>query len=426
MEDFIPPHVRDDQNVAAAPIFREYDALKENSRLGKFLQTWKILGTLSTKDQRLASMAKKIDPKFSSDESAARSLVLEALNQTAPVLEEVREALRRPKVEWPIDYSNVLQTPMNYITPCLDVAKMFRGRALAELELGLPDKAAQDTMTILAMAEAVVPPRMVIPELVREVNLRMASTVISDGLRRGAWSDSNLSDFSKSLPKQNLTSQMADSLRVDRAALQPALIDILSFQQHDDVINSRTRTPQDKLLFYLFCQIRPTGWVHQDRARYIVLTQQAIEAISVGNRISPNEIHSIDNVSSSRSIWDSIHNPISSLAFPSFIKIYKIAVMTQTQLESTRTACAVERYRLGNKRLPVSLGDLVPAFLPVVPNDPITGRPLLYKPKEDGAFVVYGVGWNQIDNGGSVQSTPPKKPQEEADWGVSIAKETSQ
>ena len=40
MEDFIPPHVPDDQNVAAAPIFREYIASKDNSSLGKLLASW--------------------------------------------------------------------------------------------------------------------------------------------------------------------------------------------------------------------------------------------------------------------------------------------------------------------------------------------------------------------------------------------------
>ncbi|MEI6377799.1 MAG: hypothetical protein WCO97_11450, partial [bacterium] len=423
LEDFIPPHVPDDQNVAAAPIFREYVASTNNSRLGRFLQTWKILGTLSLKDQRLINMAKKINLKFSGDESAARSLILEALNQTAPVLEEVREALRRPKVEWPIDYSNVLQTPMNYITPCLDVAKMFCGRALAELELGLPDKAAQDTMAILAMAEVVVPPRMLISELVRELNLQMASDVICDGLRRGAWTDSNLSDFSKSFPEENLTVHIADGLRVDRVGVQMWMADLKLSLAALEMIN--TLNPQDegsKRFFKLICQLRPAGWAHRDRAHHIVAIQQLIECLSANKGISPNEVDRIETSFRKPSKWDRFTTPLSAITSPVFIGILKKVVYAQTQLESTRTACAVERYRLVNKRLPASLGDLVPAFLPAVPNDPITGRPLLYKPKEDGAFVVYGVGWNQIDDGGSVQPTPPKKPIEEADWGVDISK----
>jgi len=71
----------------------------------------------------------------------------------------------------------------------------------------------------------------------------------------------------------------------------------------------------------------------------------------------------------------------------------------QTLLESTRTACAVERYPLVNSRLPAHLVELVPAFLVAVPKDPITGAPHLYKPSPEGSFVIYGVGWNQADDG---------------------------
>ena len=68
-------------------------------------------------------------------------------------------------------------------------------------------------------------------------------------------------------------------------------------------------------------------------------------------------------------------SPISR--FPSFDGTVQKAALTQTLLESTRTACAVQRYRLANNLLPGNLTELVPAFLAEVPKDPITGAPLL-------------------------------------------------
>jgi hypothetical protein len=96
---------------------------------------------------------------------------------------------------------------------------------------------------------------------------------------------------------------------------------------------------------------------------------------------------------------------------------------TQTLLESTRAACALERYRLANNRLPDHLNDVVPAFLAEEPKDPLTGAPLFYKPSQNGAFVIYGVGWNETDDGGSVDSPKIRRPQKQADWGVSVSKE---
>jgi hypothetical protein len=60
---------------------------------------------------------------------------------------------------------------------------------------------------------------------------------------------------------------------------------------------------------------------------------------------------------------------------------------------------AVERYRLARGALPSSLGDLVPAYLDIVPEDPFTGQPLRYE-KLGRGFVVYSVGPDGRDDGG--------------------------
>jgi hypothetical protein len=46
---------------------------------------------------------------------------------------------------------------------------------------------------------------------------------------------------------------------------------------------------------------------------------------------------------------------------------------------------------------------LVPKFLAKLPHDIITGEPLKYR-RADSSFVLYSIGWNEIDDGGM---TPP-------------------
>lgn len=64
-------------------------------------------------------------------------------------------------------------------------------------------------------------------------------------------------------------------------------------------------------------------------------------------------------------------------------------------------ALACRLYALDHDgKLPSALADLVPAYLPVVPTDPLTaGRPLGYVPDPDRP-VVYNVGENLTDDGG--------------------------
>jgi hypothetical protein len=63
---------------------------------------------------------------------------------------------------------------------------------------------------------------------------------------------------------------------------------------------------------------------------------------------------------------------------------------------------AVERYRRANRgALPPSLGALVPAYLPAVPVDPMSGKAVVYN-VIDGGYRVYSVDTDLKDDGGAL------------------------
>jgi hypothetical protein len=67
-------------------------------------------------------------------------------------------------------------------------------------------------------------------------------------------------------------------------------------------------------------------------------------------------------------------------------------------------ALAIARYRLAHAgRVPTTLADLVPAYLDAVPEDPLAGRPLLFRTLPD-SFIVYSVGADGRDDGGTLAS----------------------
>ena len=66
-------------------------------------------------------------------------------------------------------------------------------------------------------------------------------------------------------------------------------------------------------------------------------------------------------------------------------------------------AVAVERFRRAHAGgLPGALPELSPEFLTSIPEDPFSGRPLLYRRDETG-YVVYSVGENRVDDNGAVE-----------------------
>ena len=69
-----------------------------------------------------------------------------------------------------------------------------------------------------------------------------------------------------------------------------------------------------------------------------------------------------------------------------------------------QTDMAIGVFRSDHGRLPATLSELVPAYIPEMPVDPYSGRALVYRPRT-GSFELYSVGPNGTDDGGRV---PPR------------------
>ncbi|MBN2378029.1 MAG: hypothetical protein JXD22_16650 [Sedimentisphaerales bacterium] len=81
---------------------------------------------------------------------------------------------------------------------------------------------------------------------------------------------------------------------------------------------------------------------------------------------------------------------------------------------SMRVVCAIEGYRVDTGKLPGTLAELEPGYMEAVPLDPFTGEVLKYR-QEAGGYVVYGVGEDMEDDGGTVEAL-----EEREDCGVRI------
>ena len=73
----------------------------------------------------------------------------------------------------------------------------------------------------------------------------------------------------------------------------------------------------------------------------------------------------------------------------------------QTTADEIILACAIERFRNDHKKLPDALDQLVPKYIAAVPNDVFTGKPLRYKIKSDSHYILYSIGEDGVDDGGS-------------------------
>jgi hypothetical protein len=90
------------------------------------------------------------------------------------------------------------------------------------------------------------------------------------------------------------------------------------------------------------------------------------------------------------------------MVFPAISKAHMQFVRAQSATDLARTACALERYRLAHGQYPNLLDELVPQFIEKLPHDVVGGGPLKYHRSSDTQFVLYSVGWNEADDGGTV------------------------
>jgi hypothetical protein len=95
---------------------------------------------------------------------------------------------------------------------------------------------------------------------------------------------------------------------------------------------------------------------------------------------------------------------LSSLLLPSLHHPVVKSFRFETHRSLTEAGVALHWYRKKHGRWPAALADLVPAFLNAVPIDYADGKPLRYRLKEDGSFVLYSVGEPRPDS--SYQSSP--------------------
>lgn len=85
-----------------------------------------------------------------------------------------------------------------------------------------------------------------------------------------------------------------------------------------------------------------------------------------------------------------------------------IAALGDAQREVVRLALAAYRYRADKDRLPETLGELTPHYLPAILPDPFDAEPIKLK-RTDEAIVFYSIGPDMIDDGGAALSTETKR-----------------
>jgi hypothetical protein len=108
-----------------------------------------------------------------------------------------------------------------------------------------------------------------------------------------------------------------------------------------------------------------------------------------------------------KAVAEAIGDIAISLLMPAADKVQHAAERAEQVQRNLHVAYALAVYRLENGHYPAKLDELAPKYLRSVPGDLFSGKPLIYRPSENG-YLFYSVGINgKDDNGRSYDDDPP-------------------
>jgi hypothetical protein len=346
--------------------------------------------------------------------------VLAALNECQSVLEELRAASGRPlsRFELRYDAENPASMPMYHYAKLVRLCQILQLRASAGLALGQTEQAFKDVSLIFRLMDATRDEPTLSAQWDRVVELQVALQPLAEGLARHQWSDAQLSALEDRLRQFDFCADGRRGLQGQRVICGGGVLDYLRRSPHryraiDSMIIRLG--PDDDACFdwrSALLQAIPSGWFYLEKLNCSrTFGDYVLQAIDVRNRrVSPEACRKSEEQLSTMLSDPGLvlvlrHRVFSAFLLPTLSRAVQRVAFAQTGADVAALACALERYRLARREFPAELAALAPQFISRLPHDVITGQPLKYRRTPDGRYILYSVGWNQTDDGGTLGRT---------------------
>ena len=351
--------------------------------------------------------------------------ILVVLGKFDAEMNELRDAATtRPAARFPIHYED--QPPFGILLPHLarmkGLCQLFLLRSIALMELGRGEESLADVQMAFRLSDSIHDEPFLIDHLVRIGTLSISLQGVREGLLRHTWSDAQLARLGKYLGALDILAEARENMRGERSlnlagldyyrrvgfAGQPAEMVFMG-----DDGNAQPSSLLGGLKFF------PSGFCYQNMVAIARLHQEfTIGAVDAQqHRVFPEIANGLTGAVNRMRLTP--YNPFAKMLMPAFANSIRKSARSQTFVDEVLVACALERHRLANGQWPDTLDALVPQFLEKIPADVMDGKLLRYRNNSDGSYVLYSIGWNQKDDGGSVvwsKGSSPSADEKQGDW----------
>ncbi len=319
-------------------------------------------------------------------------------NQTA--LRYIYDSVTKPKWRYPVDFNQGVTNLFLNLNEPMIIIRLLRLVSLHHLAEGRHSEALRSIGTSFQVSDSLAHEPLLISFLVRNACLAISESSLERLLQREEFPAADLAQLQQLIAESEGETDLLRILHGERAFIIGSWNEPASQQLYAPA------TPFDNWP----ASLQKFGWEYYERGgakeadllNFLSLCEQLEVALKsdsavalqqsrvIGDRFIPPDKPAMDMIST-------------AYLAPIMLSMIEKNTSLSASLRVTQTALAVERFRMEHKRLPKTLGELLPQYLKSTPIDPFTQAPLLYRITEKG-FRIYSTGKDGQDDGGFTRS----------------------
>jgi hypothetical protein len=388
----IPKPVPKDKNFALVPAFNQTPAnISKGIASGLSLTRWQNSKSIELEDWRDA--LKKEGWVMPDKPGAPASDILFALRKNEEWMKQLSVAAKaRPLCRFDVNYEDGLEAGLPHLSTLRWVVRVFILRSLSLIEVNKTNAAFADLEMALFLANCIKDEPILISQLVRSAILNITMQAVWEGLAKKKWNAEQLSILEKHFASINCFQEYRKVMQGER------VIGIQTLEKLKGDIDKAK-----ELLGVGFPgNDFSIEWFHKNMINlnefHLNYHSQVFDAKPP--ILQPNIVNEFaDEWEVNGKNKDYL---LCAMMMPSFGWMSRLAQI-QAAVDQARLSCQLELYHLKHQKYPKRLKGLRPPL----PVDLMNGKSYVYKPDIKGRYLLYGVGWNQKDDGGKVAPLGP-------------------
>jgi hypothetical protein len=313
----------------------------------------------------------------------------------------VEQGTRRRSCRFDYDYNSGANMLMPNLSHLKELARILSAKARLEAQASNPDSAWDMANTQLRFADSTKTEPILISQLVRVASIRLSCKTIRELCEIVPPNEQQYSSIQELLASYDDKTPMIRAIDGERILFGEWAFNMLkdgSIRELSASIDPSWGSGIGEVLLSIYSAFKPLSLA--DQAAYMRLMHKSIKIIE--------DPYSHENANIIEKEAEEHYYLFTRMLIPAMFRIKEIHCEMTAELRITQAGMALLQHKQSRDAFPDKLEALKLQNI----NDPFSEQPIRYKPQGQG-FILYSIGPDQKDNGGS-----PRQTKQKDDWDI--------